>query len=47
MADTMEGKIQSELSALEHANDVMVLLAVESGSRAWSIDSISMTSAAL
>ena len=30
----MEGRIQSELSALEQAKDVMILLAVESGSRA-------------
>jgi uncharacterized protein len=38
-ADTMEGRIQSELSALERANDVNILIAVESGSRAWGFPS--------
>jgi len=39
MADTMEGRIRSELSALERANDAIILLAVESGSRAWGFPS--------
>jgi uncharacterized protein len=39
MADTMEGRIRSELSALERANDAIILLSVESGSRAWGFPS--------
>lgn len=39
MTDTMEGRIQSELSAIERANDVKILLAVESGSGAWDFPS--------
>jgi len=35
----MEGRIRSELSTLEQANDVMILLSVESGSRAWGFPS--------
>lgn len=35
IAETMRRRIQGELDAIEHNHDVHILLAIESGSRAW------------
>jgi len=40
MADTTALRIESELGSLESSEDVVVLLAVESGSRAWGFPSV-------
>jgi len=40
MADTTDLRIKSELESIEGSEDVVILLAVESGSRAWGFPSI-------
>jgi uncharacterized protein len=35
VAETMRRRIEQELHAIEHEHDVRILLAIESGSRAW------------
>ena len=40
MKDEIESRIQSELTRLESSEDVLVVLAVESGSRAWGFPSV-------
>ncbi len=40
MEDAIVSRIQSELTSLEHSENVVVVLAVESGSRAWGFPSI-------
>jgi uncharacterized protein len=39
MTEQIQSSIQTELASLEHSNDVVILLAVESGSRAWGFPS--------
>jgi uncharacterized protein len=39
IANEMQGRIRAELSAIEATHHVMILLAVESGSRAWGFPS--------
>jgi len=40
MTDATVTRIQSELTSVEQSEDVVVLLAVESGSRAWGFPSV-------
>jgi uncharacterized protein len=40
MADAISTRIQSELTSLEQSEDIVILLAVESGSRAWGFPSL-------
>lgn len=40
IGETMRRRIEQELSAIEHEYDIRVLLAIESGSRAWGFPSI-------
>jgi len=39
IAETMRRRIEQELHAIEHEHDVRILLAIESGSRAWGFPS--------
>ena len=40
IAETMRRRIEQELQAIEHEHDVRILLAIESGSRAWGFPSV-------
>ena len=39
IVETMRRRIEQELHAIEHEHDVRILLAIESGSRAWGFPS--------
>jgi predicted nucleotidyltransferase len=40
IAETMRQRIEEELAAIEHQYDIQILLAIESGSRAWGFPSV-------